>query len=299
MNKRICFSLLSVLSVLTSGGNVLADPPSCDNTWTGGSGGVWQDPTKWSQGYIPDDSQVACITSGATVQVWYAASGQCRAGAIYIDSTSTVRVRIGDNLTLCAGSSCVASQIDGNLEIYKNGEVILGQSMTMNGSGTIMFGYSGTGTALIEAGSRNPTLTMGAGLTLQGHGDIDVIVTNNGTVLADSGMLKLVQGGDGSGIWTAEGGAGHLLIQAEVKGAGTWRLDDHAGAKIEIDAACECLTGNVQVTLGTLDADANFRTTGQLTMGGSDSLIDVASTKSAKFSLGSLPSCVGGGGGSE
>lgn len=278
------------------------DPPSCDITFDGDINNFWHVADNWDSDTLPTDTQVACIVSGATVHVWYAASGQDRAEAVYIDSTSAVHVWGGDNLTLCAGASCVASQIDGVLDIYKLGKVIIGDDHTFNGSGLIKMGLSGnaSGDPLVEGASDTTVITLASGLTLQGWGDLDLVVTNNGTVAARSGTLELQHGGDGSGKWTAETSTGRLLISGEIEGSATWELDDDAGAKIEIDATSECLTGDVEVSLGTLDVDANFRTTGELQMGGASSLVDVAGTKSAKFSMQSVPpACVGGGGGPD
>ena len=86
-------------------------------------------------------------------------------------------------------------------------------------------------------------------------------------------------------MWAAEISTGRLLVTKEVTGSGDWELTDNPGAKIEIDYHSNCLTGDVTITQGILDVDAVFQTNGQLFLSGKDTLIDVASEKTAKFSL--------------
>ncbi len=188
--------------------------------------------------------------------------------------------------------------LNGTLTVAPNGTAYLTQNLTVPSGAVIQLETSGGNISKLKPKTGyTPTLTVSSGGLIQGAGELHFSPSNNGTIAARDGTLDLKLGGSGSGKWTAETSTGRLLASAEVTGSGLWELDDNAGAKIEVDAASECLTGSVHVTLGTLDVDAKFHTTGQLSMGGPDSLIDVAATKWAKFSLQSPPSCSGGGGG--
>ena len=70
----------------------------------------------------------------------------------------------------------------------------------------------------------------------------------------------------------------------EVIGSGTWKLENNGDAQIVIDATCPCLTGNVQIYAGKLDVNQTFRTSGQLSLAGRYTEINVAGGKTARFS---------------
>lgn len=457
MTRKNFILIFAGFVALTSAVNA---QPSCDTTFNGGAQTEdWSTPENWSDN-VPNSGKVACITGGVEVSIDYGHFENAK--AIYVDSTSVLEIYAGGALTLCGEASCVASQVDGELEIFDTSSLKLGQSVTINGSGAIV-GFPdppglGGSPSKIEAVSGSPVLTLASGITLEGAGDVlvdivcngdidatnelmkfyegltlngsmtitagtvvevsenfsvasgkNIIIgsygasigqlkarsgyspavtvasgatlqgagevylpttingtgyayggdltfkssmslagtlriegsrtafvsqnltvasgatvwmensggyqsmlkpasgtsptltvssgglikgageihfapTNNGTVAARDGTLELKLGGSGSGKWTAETSTGRLLVSGTVSGSGLWELDDNASAKIEIDAACACLTGNATFTKGTLDVDANFATSGELTFGGKDTLIDVAATKSAKFS---------------
>lgn len=190
--------------------------------------------------------------------------------------------------------------LNGTMTVAPNGTAYLTQNLTVPSGAFIQLETSGENRSKLKPKSGfSPTLTVSSGGTIKGAGELHFALTNNGTVAARNGTLDLKLGGSGTGKWTAETSTGRLLVSSEVTGSGLWELVDHAGAKIEIDAPTECLTGNVNVLVGMLDIDAKFHTTGQLWMHGQDSLIDVAATKSAKFNLQSPPSCSSPGGGPE
>ncbi len=288
MSRKVLDSILIVGFAATSQPMVVyADPPGCDRTWDGEyETEWWKDPINWSGDQVPDEDEVACILNGASVIAGYIGPTPHVAKAVYVDSTSALAIWNADILILCGGASCEASQIDGGMTIYNGntpGQLLLGSNVTINGSGTIKMGYGPTGTAEIDADSGTPTLTIASGIRVEGFGDIKIPIVNNGEVVAEYGTLTLEEGGSGSGVWAAEE-EGHLHVLGEVDGDGSWELTSDVDSEIEIDAACECLTGDVVITAGTLDVDANFQTEGQLTFGTTDALIDVAATKSAKFS---------------
>ena len=99
----------------------------------------------------------------------------------------------------------------------------------------------------------------------------------------DDGLVRLTTAQKGgSGIWEAKG-TGELRVEVGVIGNGHWKLVDDSAAKITIDAACPCLEGPVTVIKGTLDANQDFKTSGNLVLGGIDSLIDVAMNRTVKL----------------
>ncbi len=93
----------------------------------------------------------------------------------------------------------------------------------------------------------------------------------------------------GSGVWLSHGGA--LEVDVEVSGSATWRIPNDADVVISIKADCTALTGDVDISTGPLRIDANFCTTGDLTVEGvnnhlgsdAGSRVWVAREKSASF----------------
>ena len=175
---------------------------------------------------------------------------------------------------------------NGTFVIEQGATAFLTNNLTIPSGALLEFESSGSDIVRLQPRSGySPTFTVSSGGLVKGAGESLLKIINNGKVAARDGTLNLKEGGDGTGIWAGETATGRLLMSKQVTGSGTWQLIDNPAAKIEIDVASVCLTGNVTINKGTLDVDANFQTEGQLTFGGTDALIDVAATKSAKFSL--------------
>lgn len=178
--------------------------------------------------------------------------------------------------------------LNGVLLIEATGTAFLTNNLTVPNGGVIELQSSGSDIGKLKPrSSYTPTVTVASGGILKGAGESHLKLINNGLVTARGGTLEIKAGGDGSstGIWTAETSTGHLHVTSEILGSAKWKLTDNAAAKIEIDHACNCLDGLVEISLGTLDVDANFHTQGDLSIGGKDSLIDVAGGTHAKFDI--------------
>lgn len=256
--------------------------------------GLWSEATHWG-GSTPASNETACIPAGKEVWVDYYQNKSVGRVIVYSDATNgdgEIYIPFATSLTLNGTGSSSTSTIDGEIEMGTygtTGKIILTANHTFSGSGKLVaVGSLGLGT--IEGNdSTVRELTLSSGFTLQGRMEAKVKIINNGTVSAETGTLKLSKGGSGSGVWQAKTSTGKLQVLDSVTGSGTWRLNDNAGAQIVIDATCNCLEGNVEIYNGTLDVNQSFETTGNLSLTGLDTLIDVASGKTARFST--LTSC--------
>lgn len=251
----------------------------------------WDNDAAWDPTGRPGSTQAACIPAGKEAWLYYA--GTHEVGRVIVSSDATngngeIYIANGSTLKINGTGSSSTSTIDGEIEMLAPGtRLIFSADHTFSGTGEIV---GNTHYVVIDNSSATVrTLTIGSGVTFGGALEAKVAIANNGTVLAENGTVKLTGGGSGSGVWEAKGATGQLQVLGAVTGSGTWKLIDNAGAKIVIDALCNCLTGNVEMSTGTLDVNQSFETEGQLSLGGKDSLIDVASGKTARFST--LTSC--------
>ena len=99
---------------------------------------------------------------------------------------------------------------------------------------------------------------------------IEVELVNDAYVIANHGDLVLKNKEKRrSGYWIAEshaaGQVGTLKVQATVKGSGTWQIN-HTDAKIEFSVPCPDLTGDFDLTTGTLEVKSSITTSGNLLM---------------------------------
>lgn len=304
MRDTLSISLMAAF--LSIGGVVFADPVTCDNTFVGEDleePTDWFEGDNWSTGFSPNPSEVVCIlnTSGADfVKIFDLSSTHAHARAIWVEEGALLEIYGENTLNLYGDKSgdatIINTYVDGAIlvcppEAGSNGAVLkLHKSISFLASGSTgarRLGLVHSSARIQAASSSGATITIGSGVTLSGFGQVQLPLINNGKVIAqDYGTLKIEAGGSGSGTWAAETSDGHLqVLNTAITGNGKWELTDDADARIEIDVACECLEGNVEVRQGTLDVDANFWTEGLLTLGGQDSKIDVASLRSAKFNI--------------
>lgn len=202
------------------------------------------------------------------------------------------------------------SRVDGVLHIEQTCKLLIAGDVTITGEGGILRGDWDPGFTLaparIEAapGAQNAKLTIKppvgndnsdvtTSLKLHEVWTIDVEFVNNAYVMADWGLAlpgpdgKLVLQGEaksGSGFWMSErrasGGFGVLVVDTTVTGSGTWKMDNVV-EKIEINATCLNLTGNVEISAGLLEINRNLTTSGNLAMTGGS--ITVATGKKVNF----------------
>jgi len=191
---------------------------------------------------------------------------------------------------------------------------IAGNDVTITGEAASISGAPNAGSSGYCAQGPNPGLITTVGLadqvtfqsdgeqplTVYGQIDVQAKLVNNarfgvgraGGVMKLSGYPKA-----GNGEWFNEfvrsdpAQVGVLEVDVEVGGSATWRISDDPDAVIWIKADCTALTGDVEVSKGLLQIDANFCTTGELTVEGvnnhlgsdAGSRIWVAREKSASF----------------
>lgn len=132
-------------------------------------------------------------------------------------------------------------------------------------------------------------------LVVHGSLDIQASLDNNAYVIADRAepliLSTQAKTSSAGGYWIAEQdpatqSVGHLIVNTEVSGVGTWQLVDHPNARITINTACFNLSGPVDLKNGTLDAQANFWTSGNLVMqsvNGSAPVMQIAASQTTKF----------------
>jgi len=129
-------------------------------------------------------------------------------------------------------------------------------------------------------------------LHVHGHIDLRAKTVNNALVGVNNVLGASVEHAmklstwpkSGSGEWYANDGRLEVLVS--VSGSAKWRISgDSSEALIWINAECTDLSGNVELTQGTLDVDQNFCTSGNLTFDGrsTGTRIAVASLRSAQF----------------
>ncbi|HNQ23894.1 MAG TPA: hypothetical protein PKK06_12440 [Phycisphaerae bacterium] len=185
------------------------------------------------------------------------------------------------------------------------GELRIAANLTISGDKAYMYGARNGGYPNSCVWGPNPGLITTVGLAqatfqtdgddpFEVYGDIDVQgkVVNNARfgVQKPENVMKLsTNPKSGSGVWFSKGGL--LEVDAEVSGSATWSISDDADAVISIKADCTALTGDVDISKGLLQIDANFCTTGDLTVEGvnnhlgsdAGSRVWVAREKSASF----------------
>src|SRR5436305_3227379 len=148
------------------------DPPLCTSTWDGGGGTTyWGSAANWSEDRLPGSSDVACIGSGAKVDLW---SGFNTVAALRSDSPLNVT---GGSITVTgtAGDSSIAGTltlggtgmlvVDGDLaadKIVQTGDAVTGRGRIASGDYSWNGGnQGGSGTTEVTAG--------GPGLSLAGE----------------------------------------------------------------------------------------------------------------------------------
>ncbi|HNQ24889.1 MAG TPA: hypothetical protein PKK06_17550 [Phycisphaerae bacterium] len=168
-------------------------------------------------------------------------------------------------------------RIAADLTIHANkGSHISGAPNYMDG------GYCSTGlnpgkitSAVVGGNPVEATFQTDEGTTLEVYGEIDVQakVVNNVRFgvkpISGHALPKMKLTGypkSGSGVWFSQGGA--LEVDVAVSGSATWSISDDADAVISMEADCTGLTGDVDISKGLLQIDANCCTTGDLTVEG-------------------------------
>ncbi|MBC8106878.1 MAG: hypothetical protein H7Z14_09840, partial [Anaerolineae bacterium] len=183
-------------------------------TWTGGNGN-WSDSLKWTAG-VPNSATATAMTdsNNPTVSL-VTVNGSFTVGTLllsagdevsiapsqtlnigtFADIAGTLRIGNGANLTM-AGTA----NNNGRIVFSPNGSEnflnIGGGPLTINGTGTIQFDWTGTGSAGVISAQSSGTLTLGANQVVQGVGSFrNSRVINNGLIDANSGTAGLLGAG--------------------------------------------------------------------------------------------------------
>jgi hypothetical protein len=204
----------------------------------------------------------------------------------------------------CPSGTCVEDEeskiIEGSLHVNLGGaKLVIVNDLTIEGEESLIEGeyvnleYSTRGR--IEAASgTNAVLTLDSTyenpdypenwLCVIEAPDIAVELVNDAYILAnrEEGLRLSGAKKSGSGYWaigTKGGSNGLLIVDTEVEGSGTWLLG--VAGTIEINQECSDLTGDVEISSGTLDINEYFCTSGNIEMTGGQ--ITVAAGKEASF----------------
>lgn len=264
---------------------------TCDKTFVGGVGEpgmVWQRGVNWNPEEAPNATDVACIPADKVVVVDYdieSYSPDAVAEAIVLQGPD------GDPLTggqlLLEGYTSLTLQADstinGYLQLQPRSQLILANSLKITGNGGQIEGLPGQlgDDALIteHAGASRTLQLIGVNnssrstsMVLRGALDVRVGLSNRGYVIADKKdplILSTTPKRKYTGYWIAEydplaDEVGHLWVNVEVSGGGTWQLVDRdVSATISINAPCPYLTGDVLIENGVFIVNQSFTTTGQ------------------------------------
>lgn len=313
------------IASLTAGACLLSAPAGLADSFTftanGRSSGIFNEEDNWVDEFndpgIPGFDDDATIPSGKTCTM--------EDRDEWVKSITVETGGSGDGvLTICSGRKLTLSEdstVDGQIvfdscvpvaqsEACPLGAIHLGQTLTIDGIGVIE-GHLNTSDTGCDpgfirgelTGQANKILTLGTttahALTVVGHIEIKVETINYALVGADrsTDVLKLSthgKTGRTGGVWFCDNGT--LYVSIEVKDESStntarWEMDEDAAssAVIQINTACDELTGEFEIKNGTLDVNANLCTSGILTLqsvSGSQPKIDVAASTSAKFSQG-------------
>lgn len=264
--------------------------------------GFWDLGSSWQGGEVPGPNDVAYIPEGHKAIVRDIQGGIDPVGAVKIDPhddpedlAQHTRIIVGDGATLPIASSTY-SLVNGTLNVADGGTLQMNADHTIKGDGDILLednavigDDNGGGEILtISPNTGCSPLARSCAIVLWSElgGEVRVGLVNDAYVVASRPVshtedacenivptLQLTTNvKTGSGYWIAEED-GHLKTTVEVKGDGTWVIEDWTVGchKIIIDACCDEVTGDVQLSEGEFIVSANgyFCTTGDAYLDGS------------------------------
>jgi autotransporter-associated beta strand protein len=264
-----------LLGALLLGGPVRA----ATNTWQGNNNDEWGDPTKWSQGSIPDSTDDVIITTNRTIRLSggiaaVAASVQISGGARLNDRNS------GSTLTV-GGTISVTPNANVRLDIR-----FTASGLTKSGTGTLMLTGADTvtGPLSLSAGTiiAQNTLATGSVTMTGGTLNAQTALSSGGTITANGGTLNAQTTLSGGAI-SVGGGTVTSTGAVTVTGGSVTVSSGSLTAASTLNAASVAVVG------GTLTARGNLTATGAVNVSGSGSLVftGTAALSSASFSLGS------------
>jgi hypothetical protein len=277
-----------ILAALVGLSAHVAQAFDCDTTMT--QSGDWDTDGNWDGG-TPTSSDNACIDTGVTATV---ASEDTDAICenLWIKSTAKIVVESPRTLSIVGTGT---SELDDDIELQRGATLDLVNCPTIEGDGGKITGLStGSGDPAVILADNDAILTgvggtEGTSLVVEGYLDIQGRIDNNAFVVANDpqGALTLSdQNKLGSGMWIARNGA-TLSVGVLVSGSAGWEMIHDEDSKIHFHTANSTgLTGDFEITNGTLDIDVNVTTTGSLLFYSDEAShprIEVASGKVAIF----------------
>jgi len=305
MNNKLGYpSMLAVCAVLV-GASLPACAQVCTTTFTDSQGDHdWNTLSNWTLGLRPTATDVVCIQAGKLALIQTSGpDGVCKALIVNRvgSSRGVVNILVNKSLTIFGDAiTPVNSIVDGDLVLGDNTRLKLGNDLTIKGSGGRIRGNPYSVNAKIESTDATlRTLTLeGASTTNRGKSLVadlglvfDVALVNKAFVVANWGNTEINEGGSGNGNWVAErypfnGQYGILHVNTAITGSGSWLIQTHDEAEIQINAACTALSGDFAMTDGVFNVNANFTTTGDLDVMGArtvESTINIAAGATATF----------------
>ena len=256
--------------------------PLCTDSWAGGAEGNWQEAAKWSAGHVPSSTDVVCIASGQTVNVW---SETSHAGVLEaqgtIDMTSSA-LEVSNTLeaSTIAHLDLLGGVLSGPANINLTKSLIAGSNGEISASGTVTI----TSTASASAESRmylQSKLVNAGTLNLIGGGGI---VGKGSALLVNEGTLNLNSEGINAGLRSEE--AGPSLLN-------TGTLQKTSGAALSEVGFSFINEGTVRGASGGLDFNGGGPGTGTAGTWISEGEGRIVFGGSKTLSLGSSPSLTG------
>ncbi len=262
-----------LLGALLLGGPVRA----ATNTWQGNNNDEWGDPTKWSQGSIPDSTDEVIITTNRTIRL---------SGGIAAVAAS---VQISGGATLNDRNSGSTLTVGGTISVTPNANVRLdirftASGLTKSGTGNLMLTGADTvtGTLSLAAGTiiAQNTLATGSVTMTGGTLNAQAALASTGTMTLNGGTLNAQSTLSAGGI--SVGGATVTSTGAATANGGTVAVGGGS-----FTAQSTLSAGTVTLTGGRLTSRGNLTATGAVTVSGGGTLAfqTTANLSAASFSL--------------
>lgn len=166
MNRRTTILAAAAMAVAFNS-VALAQPATCDTTYTGPNNGAWQTDTNWDN-FAPTSSSVACVPDAKSVIVW---TGKCDGGdddGDYCELDANCAGGGTCDTTQAPDAVCKALNIARGESTTGHVKVYIGASLTLQGptkstiDGVLTFNRVG--------GSANHALKLGSDVTIEGEG---------------------------------------------------------------------------------------------------------------------------------
>ena len=175
------FGVLAIMLALAVALPSVASAAECTNTWTGPAESSWTTAGNWSAGHVPNESDVACIGSGKTVNI---TSGTQKVSVVQGEGALKIKK---STLELLSGSE--SSQIK---TLTMEFEAVLTGAGTLKVTGSLSWTtestMSGSGKTILQSGATGSITTGG------GKARLKRAFVNEGSLSINKGLLWLYEG---------------------------------------------------------------------------------------------------------